>query len=115
LIASGREAFIGTLAVHWSEDTSCRSIASVNGTEIVVGAEDWSLDKVSSQAIASVGVAFVLLSKSLEIVFWRVYASLNSIASIFCARVYIGASDWSVDAISIGARVGCASVTIVTI
>jgi hypothetical protein len=115
LIASGREAQIGTLAFHWSEDTSCSSIATVNGTEIVVGAEDWGLDKVSSQAIASVGVAFVLLSKSLEIVFWRVYASLNSITSVFCARVHISASDWSVNAVSIGARVGCASVIIVTI
>jgi hypothetical protein len=115
LIASGRETFVSTLAVDWSEDTSRGSIASVNSASVVVGAKDWGLDKVSSQAIASVGVAFVLLSKSLEIVFWRVYASLNSIASIFCARVYIGASDWSVDAISIGARVGCASVTIVTI
>jgi len=91
------EAFVDSLALNWSEDTTRRSIASINSTCIVIVTKDWSLYKISVQAIARVGVAFILLSKSLQVKFSSVDASLNGITSFFGARIDITTNHWSVD------------------
>jgi hypothetical protein len=105
------------LAADWSEDASSRSIARINGTEIVIAAENRTLDEVSSQAIASVGVAFVVLSKSLQVIFSSVDASLNSIASFFGARIDIGTSHRSMSTLSASniARINGTCIVVVTI
>jgi hypothetical protein len=88
------------LAADWSEDTSSNCIASINGTCIVITAENRILDEVSGQAVASVGVALVVLSKSLQVVFSSVDASLNGVASFFGARIDIGTNHRSVSTVS---------------
>jgi hypothetical protein len=117
LIARRWEAFVNSLAVNWSEDTSRNCIACINSAKVIVVTENWILDKISTQAIASVGVAFVLLSKSLEIIFRRVDTSFNGIASIFGARIGVSANNWSVSALSrrLIARIGGTCIVVVTI
>jgi hypothetical protein len=105
------------LAVNWSENTSRRCITRISGAEVVIVTKDWSLDEVSSQAIATVNVTFVLLSKSLQIIFRSVDASLYSIASIFGARIDISTNQRSMDAISASSitRINGTCIAIITI
>jgi hypothetical protein len=100
LVTRRWETFVNSLAVDRSKDTTRSSITRIGGTCIVIGTKNWILDKISSQNVTSVSVAFVLLSKSLQVILWRVDASQNSITSIFGAKVDIGTYDRSVGAVS---------------
>jgi len=109
------EAFVNSLAVDWGEDTSINCIASISGAWIVVAAENRVLDEVSGQDITSVGVAFVVLSKSLQVILCSVDASFNGVASFLGARIDIGTSHWGVDAVSIGARVNGTCIVVIAV
>jgi hypothetical protein len=115
LIARRWETFVSSLAVDWSEDTASCRIASVNSTSVIVITKDWALDEISVQAIAAVSVAFVRTRKRFKIVFRRVDASLDSIASVFCARICVSANDRSVSAVSVIASVDGTCVAVITI
>jgi hypothetical protein len=70
---------------------------------------------ISSDKIARVFVASVLAFKSLVVKLWCVDASSCCIASINGARIVVSARDWSVDAVSINARVSGAFVVVIAI
>jgi len=116
-IARRWEAFVDSLALNWGEDTTSSSIASINSTCIVIVTKDWSLDKISIQAITRVGVAFVLLSKSLQVIFSSVDTSLDGITSFFGALIDIGTNHCSVNTISAGsiARVDGTCIAVIAI
>jgi hypothetical protein len=115
LVARRWEAFVSSLAVDWGEHTASCRIAGVNSTSVIVVTKNWTLDEISGQAIAAVSVAFVCTRERFKIVFRRADASLNGIASVFCARIGVTANDWSVNAVSVIARVHCACVIVIAI
>jgi hypothetical protein len=96
LIASGRSAFVGLVAVKRSEHTSSLWVASVNSALNSIIANSRSLDELTRKTIASVSVAFVIAIHFSEIKLRHVLATSGNIARINCARIVVIAADGDV-------------------
>jgi len=98
LIAFGRSALVGLIAVKRSMHTSNLWVASVNSALNSIIANNRSLDELTRKAIASVSVAFVIAIHFGEIKLWHVLATSGNIARIICATVVIITADGNVSA-----------------